>query len=82
VTLLCHTFVERYEKKGAEMLTNNWQSSVSEDGTAKISKNELYLSLKNSAHSAQLQQDIPDFEPGDSLMLSADMRFTDVVPGE
>ncbi|MDA3790932.1 MAG: VanZ family protein [Desulfobacula sp.] len=82
VTLFCHTFVDRYEKNGAEMLTNNWQSSVSEDGTAKISKNELYLSSKNSAHSAQFQQDIPDFKPGDILMLSADMKYTDIVPGE
>ncbi|MCF6248820.1 MAG: VanZ family protein [Desulfobacula sp.] len=83
-TLICHTFVERYEKNGPQMLTSDWKSSVSKD--TKISNNELFLSSKNSGNSVQIRQDIIDFKPlllpGNILMLSADMKYTDVISGE
>ncbi|MCP4368084.1 MAG: VanZ family protein, partial [Deltaproteobacteria bacterium] len=77
-----NTFVDRYEKNGPEMLTSDWKSFAFKEGTAEISNNEFYLSSKNSAGSVQIRQDIPDFQPGDILMLSAEMKYTDVVPGE
>ena len=85
-TLLCHTFVDRYEKNGPKILTSDWKYVTSEYGIAKISDNEFFLSLKNYGGGVQIQQDIPDFKslfaPGSILMLAADMKYSDVIPGE
>jgi hypothetical protein len=82
ITLICHTFVERYERIGPEMLTNSWHSFSSKGAIAKIAKNELYLSSKDNGGNVQFQQDILNFEPGNILMLSADMKYSNVVPGK
>jgi VanZ like family len=82
ITLFCHTFVERYERIGPDMLTNNWHSSLSKGAVAKIANNELYLFSKDNSSSVQIKQEILNFEPGNILMLSADIKYSNVVPGE
>lgn len=82
VTFLCHSFVERYEINGPEILTNSWQSSSDKGEIPKNVNHELSLLSKNSDKSVQFRQDIPNFKQGDILMLSADMKYSDIVPGE
>jgi len=81
-TILCHTYVERYEKNGLQLLTHGWKSAVFQGGSAEISNDQFFLTSQINGKHVQIQQKVAGFKPGDILMLSADVKYTDVVPGE
>jgi len=81
-TILCHTYVERYEKNGLQLLTQDWKSAASPGGLAKISDDQFFLTSQMSGKHVQIQQNVTGFKPGDILMLSAYMKYTGVIPGE
>lgn len=81
-TLLCTTFVEQYEKIGDQMLISDWQISGAMGQTATTSNDDLYLSSKNGSNHIQISQDIPSFEPGDTLMLSGEIKYESIQPGK
>ncbi len=82
VTVVCHAYIERYEKTGHEMLSDHWIAYTSKDTKARIKKNELYLSSLNKNRGVSVQQNILNFVNGSILELSADIKCADVVPGK
>lgn len=82
VTLACHTFVERYEQSGPEMLSDHWAVQGDQAARAGGVKGELVLVSTDPAGSAGFRQEVLGFEPGAILKLSADMRCENVQPGE
>ncbi len=82
ITISCHTFIERHEKKGPEMLTDNWSMRVSKSNRSEIKENWLYMSSSDQNQSVNIQQDISSFDQGSILKLSADMKCENIRPGE
>jgi hypothetical protein len=83
VTVVCHTVVERYEKSGPEMLSDNWILRSSQGGRAEKKGSGLFLLVcPDPGKSVSLQQAIPSVDPGSVLNLSAEMACEDVVPGK
>ncbi|MBU1698333.1 MAG: VanZ family protein [Proteobacteria bacterium] len=82
VTIFSHTIIERHEKSGPEMLTDNWGLHTSKSSKAEIKENWLYLSSSDQNQSVNIQQDISSFDRGSILKLSADMKCENVQPGE
>jgi len=82
VTLVCHTYVDRFEKSGPEMLTGSWTQQAQKPDLARVKKNELFLFSSDRNKSVNIRQEIQSFEPGAILMLSADIWFKDVQPGK
>lgn len=56
------------------MLTDNWRLTSAQNG--------LKLISSDPGKSVDIHQDIPSFNPGDILKLSADMTCKNIVPGE
>ncbi len=92
VTVICHTYIKRYEKNGSEMLRNNWKVYMSKNKNQKkghvnnekalIRDRELYLFSADKNKSITVRQNIPSFVHGSVLELSADMKCRNVVAGK
>ena len=82
VTIVCHSFIQRYEKNGHEMLSDNWSFYTPKNGKAWIKDNELHLFSRDKGKSVSIQQNILSFVHGSILELSADMKCSDVSPGK
>jgi len=81
-TILCHTFVEQYEKIGPEMLTGTWRFTTAIRGKARIKKDDLSLFSPDLDKSVNVSQDIQSFKQGAILKLSADMKCENIRPGQ
>jgi|CXWL01.1.fsa_nt_gi hypothetical protein len=81
-TLISHTWVDRYEQDGPELLTDNWSTRASKNSRADITENELTLFSSESRISVSIHQEIPRVEPDAVLKLSAEVKTDDVVAGE
>lgn len=82
VTLISHTWVDRYEQDGPELLTDNWSARASKNSRADITENELTLFSSESRITISIHQEIPRVEPGAVLKLSAEAKSDEVVAGE
>lgn len=82
VTIVCHTFVERFEKIGPEMLTGNWSFHAQKTGRAGKKETGLFLLSSDQKTSVNIQQDIQSFKQNSILKLSADMKCQDVQQGK
>jgi VanZ family protein len=82
VTIVCHTYVEQYEKSGPEMLSDHWSVHVPQGSKGEIKQNGLFLFSSDQTKSVNIHQDLSFFERGTILKLSADMKCEDVQPGE
>ncbi len=92
VTVICHTYIKRYEKNGSEMLRNNWKIYMSKNKNQKkghvnnekalIRDSGLFLSSADKDKSITIRQNIPSFVHDSFLELSADMKCRNVVAGK
>ena len=81
-TVLCHAFLERYEKSGPEMLTGTWQFTAPRSCKVQIKKTKLSLFSPALDKSVNIHQDIHFFRRGATLKLSADMKYENIRPGQ
>ncbi len=81
VTIFCHFFIDQYEKSGLEILGDNWTLNASESGRAEMEENRLFLFSSDQKKSVSIQQEIPSFEQGSILELSADMKCDNIQAG-
>jgi VanZ family protein len=83
LTVSCHTFVERYEKSGPEMLSDQWDPRPSPGGRAGIDGDGLLLFSSDESKSVSILQEIlRPVAQGSILSLSADMQCENVQPGK
>ncbi len=81
-TLISHTRINQYEQTGPDLLTAHWQLKTSESNRVNITENGLTLLANDAKTSASTQQDLPLVNSGTTLLVSADVKCTNVVTGE
>lgn len=81
-TLISHTWINEYEQTGPELLTNHWKFKTSESNRIDITENRLNLLANESKTGVSTHQDLPLVNPGTILLVSADVKCTNVVAGE
>lgn len=82
LTSVCHTYVERYKKNGPQIQLDHWNIYVPQGNAAEIKQNGLFLFSSDQSKSVNIQQDLPFFNKGIILKLSADMKCENVQSGE
>ena len=81
-TLISYTWINQYEQAGPELLTTHWKFITSESNRIDITENGLILSANDAKTGVSIHQDLPLVNPGTTLLVSADVKVTDVVAGE
>lgn len=81
-TLISHTWVNQYEQTGPELLMTQWKFKKAESNRVDITKNGLNLSANDAKTGVSTRQDLPLVNSGTTLLISADVKSTNVVAGE
>lgn len=81
-TLISYTWINQYEQIGPDLLTAHWQFKTSESNRVDITETGLILSANDAKTGVSIHQDLPSVNPGTTLLVSADVKVTDVVAGE
>lgn len=81
-TLISHTRINQYEQTGPDLLTAHWQFKTSESNRINITENGLTLLANDAKTGASTHQGLPLVNPGTTLLVSADVKCTNVVAGD
>lgn len=80
-TLISHTRISQYEQIEPDLLTAHWQFKTSESNRINITENGLALLANDAKTGVNTFQDLPLVNPGATLLVSADVKCTNVVIG-
>lgn len=80
-TLITHARFEQYVQIGPELQTADWKFRTTESSRVEVTENGLSLFSSDAKTGASSLQQLPMVKPGTVLLVSADMRCTDVIAG-
>lgn len=81
-TLISHTRINQYEQTGPELLTTHWKFKTTESNGVDITENGLNLLASDAKTGVNTHQDLPLVNPGTTLLVSAEVKCTNVLAGE
>lgn len=81
-TIASHTWIAQYEPNGSELLTDYWKYKTSENSQINLTNTGFNLISNDATTITSIYQDIPKVAPGTILLLSADVKSSDVLAGE
>lgn len=81
-TLISHTWVNQYEQTGPELLMTHWKFKKAESNRVDITENGLNLSANDAKTGVSTRKDLPPVNSGTTLLISADVKCTNVVAGK